>query len=262
MTARSLARFAADAEPTEIASALATDGGAIVEGLLDDALATRLADDFSPHLDAVPWCNTDDGVPNEFHGHQTKRLHGLLSRSPAGFAQVVTHPLLATLCREVLAASCRDVRVSTGELMHLGPGQPQQVLHRDADSWLHFPRPRPEILLSANVALTDFTEHNGATVVVPGSHLWDPMRKATPEEEALAVMPRGSALLYTGNVLHGGGANESDGMRTGMYVGFCLSWIRPLENHLVTNGSEAIGAAPPRVQELLGVTESGFEVAP
>ena len=75
-------------------------------------------------------------------------------------------------------------------------------------------------------------------------------------------MPRGSALLYTGNVLHGGGENRTGELRIGMYVGYLLSWLRPLENHLITNSPEVLRAAPAPVQRLLGFTESGFQVIP
>ncbi len=64
-------------------------------------------------------------------------------------------------------------RVSTMELMVLGKGQNNQQLHRDADSWAYLRRSGDEnILFSANIALSDFTETNGATVVVPGSCQW------------------------------------------------------------------------------------------
>jgi ectoine hydroxylase-related dioxygenase (phytanoyl-CoA dioxygenase family) len=132
------------------------------------------------------------------------------------------------------------------------------MLHRDADSWLRLPPPRPEILASANVALTRFTEENGATVVVPGSHRWPRERKAEPAECARACMPRGAALLYSGEVLHGGGRNDTDELRIGLYVGYLASWLRPIENHLITNGLEAVRAAPEPVRKLLDFTAEGW----
>jgi ectoine hydroxylase-related dioxygenase (phytanoyl-CoA dioxygenase family) len=154
--------------------------------------------------------------------------------------------------------NARDLRLSTGELMALGPGETPQMLHRDADSWLQLPAPRPEILASANVALTPFTEDNGATVVVPGSHRWPRERKAEPEDCVLACMPRGAALLYSGEVLHGGGRNETDALRIGLYVGYLASWLRPIENHLITNGPEVVRAASEPVRRLLDWTADGW----
>ena len=58
-------------------------------------------------------------------------------------------------------------------------------------------------------ALTDFTEANGATRIIPGSHLAD----HSPDYGAalrLASRPRcraGSVLVWHGSLWHGGGAN-------------------------------------------------------
>ena len=251
-------RFTASSPREQIWQALAEDGAAIVESLIEPALVDRLAADFAPHLEAVPFCNTPAGeLSNGFFGHRTKRLHGLLARSEA-FGQVLQHPLLLDMAKHFVRPNARDLRLSTGELMALGRGETPQMLHRDADSWLSMPAPRPEILASANVALTDFTEQNGATVVVAGSHGWPRERKAEPGECAQACMPRGSALLYGGEVLHGGGRNETEDLRVGMYIGYLASWLRPIENHLITNGVEVVRSAPEPVRKLLDCTEDGW----
>ena len=259
MLAAVLRTFSMRGPRDAIWDALERDGGAIVEGFLTESRVERLAADFEPHLAAAPWCNTEAGDRDEFFGLQTKRLHGLLGRS-AAFGELVVEPLLLEMADRFLRPRCRDYRVSTGELMALGGGQDVQVFHRDADSWHHYPAPRPEILVSANVALTDFTERNGATVVVPGSHRWPRERVAERGEGVSAVMPRGSVLLYSGDVLHGGGANRTEELRVGLYVGYLLSWLRPIENHLITNGMPAVRAASARARELLGFTEAGWEV--
>lgn len=217
----------------------------------------------TPHFEAVDWCNTEstDEVGDEFFGRRTKRLHGLPDRS-LRLTDILTHPLLQAMSEHFLKPHGHGVRFSTGELMVLGRGEVEQMLHRDADSWLHYPQPRPELLVSVNVALTDFTENNGATVVVPGSHRWDPERKAQTEEVTQAVMTRGSALVYTGNVLHGGGANRTGEIRIGLYCGLSLSWLQPLENHLITSGVESLRRFPKDVQSLCGLTDQGWDVLP
>ena len=253
-----LQRLTRACESESIWQALAEDGAVVVEGLVEPALLDRLLADLQPHLDAAPWCNTGaEELSDEFFGLKTKRLHGLLARSPA-FAELLQHPLLLEMAKTLVGPNARDLRLSTGELMALGTGETPQMLHRDADSWLRLPPPRPEILASANVALTDFTEHNGATVVVPGSHRWPRERKAEPAECARACMPRGAALLYSGEVLHGGGRNDTEELRIGLYVGYLASWLRPIENHLITNGLEAVRTAPEPVRRLLDFTADGW----
>ena len=72
-------------------------------------------------------------------------------------------------------------------------------------------------------AVTDFTKENGATQIVPGSHLWEKDRIPNEDEIAYAEMEAGSVLLYTGTVLHGGGENTSkNDIRTGVFLHMLL----------------------------------------
>ena len=90
--------------------------------------------------------------------------------------------------------------MNTGQAMIIGPGQSAQGLHRDADNWplVLGPNERP-VTISCMFALTDFTAEAGATRVVPGSHRWDDFsRVPNPDEVVQAVMPAGSALIYSG----------------------------------------------------------------
>ena len=79
---------------------------------------------------------------------------------------------------------------------------PQWFLHRDEDLW-PFPN-TSEIMANAMWALDDFTVENGATRLIPGSHLWPRDREPQPGEAVAAVAPAGSAILWLGGVLHGG----------------------------------------------------------
>ncbi len=76
------------------------------------------------------------------------------------------------------------------------------------------------------------------------------------DEKAYAVMQKGSALLYTGSLVHGGGANRSDDTRAGMYIGNIPNWLRPLENSQVT----VMNHLSPEAKELLGYSPVGFTV--
>ena len=111
-----------------------------------------------------------------------------------------------------------------------------------------------EITITAIFAITDFTEANGATVVAPGSNHWPGVLPDVPDGATCrAEMSAGSALLYSGKVIHGGGANVTeDEWRIGLHAGFCSGWLRAEENHQLTNDLDAVRAMPPRVQHLLG----------
>ena len=90
----------------------------------------------------------------------------------------------------------------------IGPGEPAQPIHRD-DGLYEFPMPHRTIVCNTMWALTDFTEENGATRVIPGTHkrLDDPKRTADHESIA-AVMPKGSVCFVPCTLWHGGGAQH------------------------------------------------------
>lgn len=58
-------------------------------------------------------------------------------------------------------------------------------------------------------AVTRTTKENGATIVIPGSHLWGPDRCPLDEEAIPAELQIGDALIFVGNVYHAGGANTT-----------------------------------------------------
>ncbi len=246
-----------------IEEAIRRDGACVVENFIDQALCNDLLKDFSKDLDGMEWGLDELGYKNEFYGSQTKRLHGLFSKS-SHMETVLTHPLMLELAKSFLTGNKRatDIRLSNTELMVLNQHQAAQEFHTDGGSWYRVQQAEKpeEILLSANIALTDFTATNGATRVVPGSHLWASDRQPTESEVCQAIMPKGSSLLYSGNVIHSGGANEDAMIRIGLYLGYIVSWLRPIENQLVTNDPKDIFALSNTAQKLLDVSPGGFTV--
>jgi ectoine hydroxylase-related dioxygenase (phytanoyl-CoA dioxygenase family) len=65
-------------------------------------------------------------------------------------------------------------------------------------------------------------------------------------------MPPGTALLYTGSVWHGGGANRTGRDRLGVVLHYAVSWLRPVENHVLAVPPSLAASLPERLQELLG----------
>ena len=107
-------------------------------------------------------------------------------------------------------------------------------------------------------SLCDFTAENGATRVVPGSHLWPAKRKPQEHEVVAAEMKAGSAIYYLGKTLHGGGPNQTqDQMRRALFLGFSLGWLRTKENFFISTPIEAVREMPKRVQQLLGYETHG-----
>jgi ectoine hydroxylase-related dioxygenase (phytanoyl-CoA dioxygenase family) len=160
---------------------------------------------------------------------------------------------VAAVADHFLLPHCGSYCLNTGQLMEIGPGEPAQVLHRDDLNW---PGSNPRLTYSVHTitALTDFTSHNGATVVAPGSHLWDdPNRYPSGDELTQAVMPAGSMLLYTGQLVHGAGENRTQAeRRRAIEMSFALGWLRTEENHCLAIPLETACRWPERIQMLLG----------
>lgn len=241
-------------DAAELADILLRDGAAVVKDVLTKDQLSRLNADLD---DAV--AATAPGLRNpteefflEFYGSQTIRLDGLPARSKT-FVELMQSRLMTQVADVLLLPNCEDYLLNTAQLIQIGPGQTAQMLHRDEDAWAELKPPKPLLQVEAMFALSDFTIDNGATQVVPGSHLWEPDREAQPHEILRAEMTAGSALFYLGCTVHGGGANvTSDQWRRGMFFGYVVGWLRTEENTFLTVPIDEVREMPERVQELLG----------
>ncbi|MEM7288321.1 MAG: phytanoyl-CoA dioxygenase family protein, partial [Actinomycetota bacterium] len=151
-------------------------------------------------------------------------------------------------------------QISDTQLISIGPGEPAQYLHRDQTGWPWFNQllpGGPEIIVIAMVAVSDFTEANGATRVVPFSHLEaDRDELFDPAAAVPAEMEAGSVLLFSGKTIHGGGANTTTNeWRSALHLSYLLGWLRPEEAHAFALPSELGARLPRRAQELFGFAE-------
>jgi ectoine hydroxylase-related dioxygenase (phytanoyl-CoA dioxygenase family) len=235
-----LTRLPADASVDDITAALDDRGYALVKRFLDsDAVAAKRA-----ALEAL-LSETPTGR-NDFEGFKTQRIYALFAKTRA-FDDAALDPRLLRVLDHVLG----HYQFSAPVAIHIGPGETAQVLHRDEDVY-PLPKPHAEVVFNTMWALCDFTEANGATMVVPGSHRWEPERRARPEEAVPAEMPAGSVLFYRGSLVHGGGANRTDRPRLGVILEFVASWLRAQESNLLAVPPEVAVELPERLQELLG----------
>ena len=252
--ATELKRVNSNTSSDELCNLLERNGAVIVEDILNDEQLARLNSD----LDA-PIAKAGPGLRHpsmdniiDFYGRSTVRIDGLPAKSDV-FLEAMLLPQLCQTADHFLLPHCQDYLLSTGQAIEIGPGQAAQELHFDESAWSDVPWPRPQLQVEAMFALSDFTFENGATQVVPGSHQWPKERKAKPEEITYAEMKAGSALIYLGSTIHGGGANiTTNEKRRGMFLGYVVGWLRTEENLFLTVPFEKAQAMPKRIQELLG----------
>jgi len=126
------------------------------------------------------------------------------------------------------------------------------MIHAD-DQLIPLPKPHVPVVCNTMWALTDFTEANGATRLVPGSHLADASPDVTKSYDSIAAeMPKGSVLIWHGSLWHGGGENCTDQRRVGIAMNYCAGWIRQQENQQLGLEREVARGFSPRLRELVG----------
>ena len=233
-----------NASPADIVASLDEHGYAIVERLADEATLARMNRDFDPFVDAVQLGKTD------FAGHRTKRINNLIAKSTA-CQDLALHPTVMGVCDLTLLPHCARYHLHVTSLIELQPGEKRQVMHRDGGI---YPVRFPAIVttLATIWACNDFTEENGGTQIVPGSHRWEHEREPRDEEIVNAVMPAGSVLIYTSNFSHAGGGNRSNDTRRGMALHYNLGWLRQEENQYLSIPPEKATGIRPEVLQLIG----------
>ncbi|WP_423457689.1 phytanoyl-CoA dioxygenase family protein [Ottowia sp. VDI28] len=183
-----------------------------------------------------------------FEGFKTVRINNLLAYDEA-FWDVPLQPSVLGLAELLLD---RELLLSSLCSLTLGPGQTAQPLHEDTQQ-LTLPRPRPPLALNAMWALSDFTEANGATRIVPGSHKLDHAPPYGAQTETIAATMRsGSVMLFDSALWHMGGANTTDERRYALSCYYCAGWIRQQENLQLGIPRQTAAKFPRRLQELCG----------
>lgn len=239
------------ATPEEVAEALAREGVAVVDRLVPAATMDRAREELASHLDA-----TRPG-PDAFTGQRTRRTGGLVARS-ATCRELVMHPLVLGATKRVLAKAT-SFQLHLTQVIAIGPGEPAQLVHRDQWAFDFFPFPRGyEVQCNTIWAMTDFTEENGATRVIPGSHLYEDGLRFTEADTVPAEMEKGSVVFYTGSLYHGGGANRSDATRYGVNLTYNLSWLRQEENQYLSVPHEVARTLPEDLLRLMGYARGAY----
>ncbi len=191
-----------------------------------------------------------------FSGTRTTRTGALVARCPA-IRPVVLDASVRGVADRVLSPNCERYQLHLTQAIRIMPGQGAQPIHKDRWAWGTFLK-GIEPQLNTIWAITDFTRANGATQVVPGSQAWEEGREPAADEIAYAEMRAGSCLIYTGSVLHGGGANVSDADRIGLNVTYALGWLRQEENQYLSCPPEIARTLEPELQALIGYAMGSY----
>ncbi|UGT43698.1 phytanoyl-CoA dioxygenase family protein [Nocardia yamanashiensis] len=219
-------------------AALERDGYVILRDLLTPQELAEIRAAVEPLLDQTG--------RNAFEGHGTQRLYSVLNKTRA-CDRIADHPrVLALLDRLFLP----NYLLSMLQVIKILPGESAQMLHTD-DGFYPLPRPRKFLGAATIWAIDDFTAENGATDLIPGSHLWDD-RLPGDAARVPVVMPAGSCVFFGGTLWHGGGANTTSAPRLALTAQYCEPWLRPQEAFTLSMTRDTVRAVSEDIRRMLG----------
>jgi ectoine hydroxylase-related dioxygenase (phytanoyl-CoA dioxygenase family) len=205
----------------------------------------------APFIDATP-PGSDD-----FSGRNTRRTGALVARSPSSHA-LIQHPTILGVTAALLHRA-QNFQLHLTQVISIGPDSPGQPIHRDQWAFDFFEFPSDyDVQCNTIWAMTDFTEANGATRVMPGSQHLPTSFEHTVDETVPAEMTAGSCLLYTGKVYHGGGANTSDDTRVGLNITYDVGWLRQEENQYLSCPPDVAATLPDDLLRLMGYRTGAY----
>ena len=168
-------------------------------------------------------------LPTLFDHDRSQRIWNLLVKGDI-FPELIENPTVLRLVRAILGQDCV---LSDCSAPSVGPNTEGGAWHVDVPLG-QLPEPLPDFPLTTQNAfmLDDFTEENGATRLVPGSHKtrrkpgWQKHGGRQVNEIALTG-PAGSLALWLSNTWHRHGPNSTDHPRRAVLAYYCRSWVKP-----------------------------------
>ena len=178
--------------------------------------------------------NEEDATQNNYSG----LTWGLLSKGQV-FAKMATHPLLLSICRQILGSKCRLSSLSANTVL---PGMEGQQPHLDYPyhrylwpaEYEYSPYPATSLMsLTVITLLTDFTPENGSTALVPGSQL----SPAYPDDQKLffekcqqVTGKAGDVMIIAGSIQHCAMTNKSNAARSAILQQMVPLFVTPFED--------------------------------
>ncbi|MFC5719516.1 phytanoyl-CoA dioxygenase family protein [Streptomyces gamaensis] len=181
-----------------------------------------------------------------------QRVFSLLNKGEE-FERNVQEPTVLAVMEELLGF---NFLLSSTHANIAGPGGSPMHLHAD-QTFARPPWPPYPLVANSMWMLDDFTAGNGATRLVPGSHLLgrqpDYDRGEGNAESVPVCAPAGSVMVFDGRLWHQTGANTSDRPRHGILNYYCRGWVRQQQNFSSGLRPEVTERATPVLRRLLGL---------
>lgn len=224
---------------------LAERGYALLRGAVPRTLVDGINRELDERMARTPFS------VGPFHGHRTKRFHGLLKRS-RGSHELILHEAVRGAVRAMLGPWCDFAQLNLSQALEIHPGAPAQVPHRDQTMWPAAPKGGIEYSVNVLWPLGPFTADNGATKVWGGSHVDHLLQDKDLGEPETCLMEPGDVLLFLGSTLHAAGANLSERPRRAIIISYSLGWLKSYENQSLTYSPQFARTLDPELAAMIG----------
>jgi ectoine hydroxylase-related dioxygenase (phytanoyl-CoA dioxygenase family) len=256
-TLTKLREVPAGTAPAIVKQIIDEDGGVIIKGLFS-AQVDRFNAEMDPIVSTWTEGNTGPDWMQEFAGKKTKRVTQLIRRSKTFREEMLDHEILLSYVDTLMLETSDAYWMNAAQIIEIQPTEKLQYLHRDLENYPVFRSlgpSGPEVMCNCLVALSEYTEEMGATRIIPGSQNWPDFNDRQRIENTPTipvVMEKGDAFLYSGKVVHGGGANVSNRPRRALALAFCPGWLVPEEAYPFAVPLEMARTLSKRGQQLTG----------
>jgi ectoine hydroxylase-related dioxygenase (phytanoyl-CoA dioxygenase family) len=242
--------MSAKSDVSELVSSFRENGYVVIDRLVPESMMDAIEHELQPYFDSAPYGHLPE------LGFHTQRLGSLIERSRTVRELILQETYLAAVRQ--LFSHTTQVQLSVTEINSIAPGAEAQFLHQDEMLFDCFPFPVDyDVFINSLWALTDFTEEMGATRVVPCSHTAGPSAQFSQADSLPVEMPRGSVMIFSGKIYHGGGANRSQLVRRAIDIGFSAGWVRQVENQYLSCAKETARGLPLELAKLMGYESTG-----
>ena len=189
-----------------------------------------------------------------------QRIYHLLSKDQL-FRDLVLHPLAHIIMSHLFHRNTYHDKyyLTSFHANIIKTGGEAQIWHIDSN----VPEPIPPWIIRANsnFITQDYSYENGATQLIPNSHLW--LRKPNKYEAEVIddktiltlEAPKGSIVFWVGTLWHRSGVNSSNNNRTALLATYAASHLREMcmeENPYLSMNTNVISELGNNLKRLIG----------
>lgn len=272
-------------DPRQLTDDVNKYGYCLIAGALDAAGITAVRERLAAQAEAEQRLGHHQRAPTQDTGGINQWVYMLLNKGEV-FQRLLFHPVVSAVIKHLIGGEYLLGDISA----HITrPGNSLLPLH--VDQWWMPPPVRPgerhvrpgsitrdnvpkmrglppvckdpinpPVVVNAMWMISDYTRANGATHLVPGSHLSGALPAPSVPHDvptARAVAPAGTVVLWDGRTWHSAGENKSNEARYGVTTYYQGPQFRSLQNHTLGSKPAVLDGASPELLTLLGFKAFG-----